>query len=90
MVLGQLGLESKAGAELSVRLLCLRKPETRQSREPRRKEALSRYRVGGASEGVRVITEAEVSLDDLRDLVRWDLDDYLSYREENPNLTPPY
>jgi hypothetical protein len=51
---------------------------------------LSRYRVGGASEGVRVITEAEVSLDDLRDLVRWDLDDYLSYREENPNLTPPY
>ncbi len=45
---------------------------------------------GVDSEGVRVVTEAEVSLDDLRELIRWDLDDYLSYREEVPNLTPPY
>lgn len=45
---------------------------------------------GVDSEGVRVVTEAEVSLEDLRELIRWDLDDYLSYRAEAPNLTPPY
>jgi len=45
---------------------------------------------GVDSEGVHVVTEAEVSLDDLHELIRWDLDDYLSYRAETPNLTPPY
>jgi hypothetical protein len=44
--------------------------------------------VGISSEGVRVVSEAEITLDDLYELIRWDLDDYLSYREENPNLSP--
>ena len=43
---------------------------------------------GISSEGVRVVSEAEITLDDLYELIRWDLDDYLSYREENPNLSP--
>jgi hypothetical protein len=40
------------------------------------------------SEGVQVVNEKDISLDDLHELIRWDLEDYLSYRDDNPNLTP--
>lgn len=40
------------------------------------------------SEGVQVASEADIRLDDLHELIRWDLEDYLSYRSDNSNLTP--
>lgn len=43
---------------------------------------------GVHSEGVQVVSEADISLDDLHELIRWDLEDYLSYRSDNSNLTP--
>jgi hypothetical protein len=40
------------------------------------------------SEGVKVVSEEDISLDDLHELIRWDLEDYLSYRVDDSNLTP--
>ena len=43
---------------------------------------------GIQSEGIKVVSEEDISLDDLHELIRWDLEDYLSYRVDNSNLTP--
>lgn len=43
---------------------------------------------GVHSEGVQVVSEQDISIDDLHELIRWDLEDYLSYRSDKSNITP--